>query len=183
MRIRCRSPSRCGCARSARSTLRCAARRPIASSWACDRSCPAPPDLVLSGVNSGSNIADDVTYSGTVAGAMEGTLLGIRSIALSQAYIVRERGRASCPRRPARRWRPALLDRLISAELPDGIFLNLNFPNCQPEKCGAPWSPRRASSPTASGSRNAPTAAACPITGCASAANAPKSPKAPTFMP
>ena len=48
---------------------------------------PEPPDLILSGINSGSNIADDVTYSGTVAGAMEGTLLGIRSIALSQAYV------------------------------------------------------------------------------------------------
>jgi 5'-nucleotidase len=44
------------------------------------------PDLVLSGVNSGQNVADDVTYSGTVAGAMEGTLLGVRSIAISQAY-------------------------------------------------------------------------------------------------
>ena len=47
---------------------------------------PEPPDLILSGVNSGSNIADDVTYSGTVAGAMEGTLIGIRSFALSQGY-------------------------------------------------------------------------------------------------
>jgi 5'/3'-nucleotidase SurE len=44
------------------------------------------PDLVLSGVNRGSNIADDVTYSGTIAGAMEGCALGIPSIALSQAY-------------------------------------------------------------------------------------------------
>src|ERR1700753_1169785 len=44
-----------------------------------------PPDLVLSGVNRGRNCAEDVTYSGTVAGAMEGTLLGIPSIALSQA--------------------------------------------------------------------------------------------------
>ena len=66
---------------------------------------PEPPDLILSGVNSGSNIADDVTYSGTVAGAMEGTLLGIRSIALSQAYNVAGRGSASCPRRRRRRWR------------------------------------------------------------------------------
>jgi 5'-nucleotidase len=54
---------------------------------------PEPPDLILSGVNSGSNLADDVTYSGTVAGAMEGTLLGIRSIAVSQAYKVVEEGR------------------------------------------------------------------------------------------
>ena len=42
------------------------------------------PDLVLSGVNVGANMADDVTYSGTIAGAMEGCLLGIPSIAFSQ---------------------------------------------------------------------------------------------------
>ncbi|MBL4645667.1 MAG: 5'/3'-nucleotidase SurE, partial [Rhizobiales bacterium] len=47
---------------------------------------PELPDLVLSGVNSGQNASDDVTYSGTVAAAMEGTLLGVPSIALSQAY-------------------------------------------------------------------------------------------------
>ncbi len=44
------------------------------------------PDLVLSGVNRGSNVADDITYSGTIAAAMEGTMLGIPSIALSQCY-------------------------------------------------------------------------------------------------
>src|SRR6185437_11462139 len=44
-----------------------------------------PPALVLSGVNWGSNMADDVTYSGTIAGAMEGCALGIPSVALSQA--------------------------------------------------------------------------------------------------
>jgi 5'-nucleotidase len=42
-----------------------------------------PPDLVLSGVNGGQNLADDVNYSGTVAGAIQGTLLGIPSIAMS----------------------------------------------------------------------------------------------------
>ena len=47
---------------------------------------PEEPDLVLSGVNRGQNIADDVTYSGTIAAAMEGTALGIRSMALSQSY-------------------------------------------------------------------------------------------------
>ena len=45
-----------------------------------------PPDLILSGVNKGQNVAEDVTYSGTIAGAMEGTLLGFPSIALSQCY-------------------------------------------------------------------------------------------------
>src|SRR6201996_5495946 len=45
-----------------------------------------PPTLILSGVNWGSNLADDVTYSGTIAGAMEGCALGIASVALSQSY-------------------------------------------------------------------------------------------------
>src|SRR5258707_10536136 len=44
-----------------------------------------PPDLILSGVNWGSNLADDVTYSGTIAGPMEGCALGIASVAMSQA--------------------------------------------------------------------------------------------------
>jgi 5'-nucleotidase len=44
------------------------------------------PDLVLSGVNRGRNAAEDVTYSGTIAGAMEGTILGFPSVAMSQAY-------------------------------------------------------------------------------------------------
>ncbi len=47
---------------------------------------PAPPDLVLSGINRGQNMADDVTYSGTIAAAMEGTSLGLKSIALSQVF-------------------------------------------------------------------------------------------------
>jgi len=93
---------------------------------------PEPPDLILSGVNSGSNVADDVTYSGTVAGAMEGTLLGIRSFALSQAYNFSEEGRL-VPWEVAEEHAPALLERLIAAELPDGVFLNINFPNCAPE--------------------------------------------------
>ncbi len=94
---------------------------------------PEPPDLILSGVNSGSNVADDVTYSGTIAGAMEGTLLGIRSIALSQGYSVSEEGRTV-------RWEtteahaPALLKKLIALPLPDNVFLNLNFPNCAPDE-------------------------------------------------
>ncbi len=46
------------------------------------------PDLVLSGINRGANMAEDVTYSGTIAGAFEGTILGIRSMALSQSYGV-----------------------------------------------------------------------------------------------
>ena len=86
----------------------------------------SPPDLVLSGVNSGTNVADDVTYSGTVAGAMEGTLLGIRSIALSQAYNFTEEGRL-VPWEVAEAVGPALLRKLIATNLPAGAFLNVNF--------------------------------------------------------
>jgi 5'-nucleotidase len=94
---------------------------------------PSMPDLILSGVNSGSNIADDVTYSGTVAGAMEGTLLGIRSIAISQAYNVVDQARV-VPYETAEALAPALLDRLVTLDLPAGVFINLNFPNCQPQE-------------------------------------------------
>jgi 5'-nucleotidase len=94
---------------------------------------PGLPDLILSGVNSGSNVADDVTYSGTVAGAMEGCLLGIRSIAVSQAYNFYNQERI-VPWEVAEAHAPALLDRLIKADLPAGVFLNLNFPNCRPEE-------------------------------------------------
>src|SRR5262244_4492321 len=45
-----------------------------------------PPNLVLAGVNRGRNAGEDVIYSGTVAGAVEGTILGIPSFALSQSY-------------------------------------------------------------------------------------------------
>ena len=58
------------------------------------------PDLVLSGINRGANMAEDVTYSGTIAGAFEGTTLGIRSVALSQAF--------GFDRNKAVRWHTAL---------------------------------------------------------------------------
>jgi len=94
---------------------------------------PEPPDLILSGINSGTNVADDVTYSGTVAGAMEGTLLGIRAVALSQAYVHHEEGRR-VPWETAEAHAPALLKRLIDTKLPRGVFLNVNFPNCAPDE-------------------------------------------------
>ncbi len=85
------------------------------------------PDLVLSGVNAGANIADDVTYSGTVAGAIEGTLQGVRAFALSQASRRGELIRWEV----AESFAPELIKRLMDVELPDGTFLNLNFPDCE----------------------------------------------------
>jgi len=94
---------------------------------------PGPPDLILSGVNSGANIADDVTYSGTVAGAMEGALLGVRSIAISQAYSYVGEDRV-VPYETTEALAPALLKKLIATPLPDGVLLNVNFPNCAPDE-------------------------------------------------
>jgi len=93
----------------------------------------SPPDLILSGVNSGSNVADDVTYSGTVAGAMEGTMIGLRAIALSQAYNWAD-GERIVPWDVCEAHAPELLERLIGLDLPPGVFLNVNFPNCTPDE-------------------------------------------------
>ncbi|ABY37991.1 5'/3'-nucleotidase SurE [Brucella suis] len=94
---------------------------------------PGAPNLVLSGVNSGANMADDVTYSGTVAGAMEGTLLGVRAIALSQEYEYAG-DRRIVPWETAEAHAPELIGRLMEAGWPEGVLLNLNFPNCAPEE-------------------------------------------------
>lgn len=90
------------------------------------------PDLVLSGVNRGQNVAEDVTYSGTIAAAMEGTLLGIPSIAVSQAYMAGDRTSIiwDCALQHA----PGIIRRLLEEGIPDGILFNLNFPNVAPSE-------------------------------------------------
>ncbi|MBH0238971.1 5'/3'-nucleotidase SurE [Methylobrevis albus] len=92
---------------------------------------PEPPDLVLSGVNAGQNAADDVTYSGTVAAAIEGTLLGIPSIALSQAY--EWAGEGEIPFETAEAHAPAVIRKVFAAGIPKGTLVNLNFPNRAPD--------------------------------------------------
>ena len=89
------------------------------------------PDLVLSGVNRGANTADDVTYSGTVAGAMEGTVLGIPSIALSQSYT--SGPNSHTPWETAEHHAPALIRRLVDCGWPADVLLNINFPNVPPD--------------------------------------------------
>ena len=91
------------------------------------------PDLVLSGVNRGQNVAEDVTYSGTVAAAMEGTLMGIPSVALSQAYGAttgRQGIRFDCAERHA----AETLRRILAAGIAPGILVNVNFPDCAPDE-------------------------------------------------
>ena len=88
------------------------------------------PDLVLSGVNRGQNVAEDVTYSGTVAGAMEGTILGVPSIALSQAYG--PGGRNAIRWQCAEAHAPAVVRKILDEGIPASILVNVNFPDCEP---------------------------------------------------
>lgn len=84
-----------------------------------------PPELVLSGVNYGGNLAEDVTYSGTVAAAMEGALLGIPSVALS---LMAKHGH------PAK-WSTVetfasdILHQLVKTKFQENVFININFPD------------------------------------------------------
>jgi 5'-nucleotidase len=87
-----------------------------------------PPELVLSGVNWGSNLADDVTYSGTIAGAMEGCALNIPSIALSQSY--EEGDRHGIDWSAGEMHGAATVAALVKAGWPMGTLININFPGC-----------------------------------------------------
>jgi 5'-nucleotidase len=88
------------------------------------------PDLVLSGINRGHNLGEDVTYSGTVAAAMEGTMLGIRSIALSQVL----------PPDGPTKWEiaethaPDILRKLAALQWGPNVLMNINFPDLPPKE-------------------------------------------------
>jgi len=88
------------------------------------------PDLVLSGINRGGNLGEDVTYSGTVAAAMEATILGIRSIALSQFVTAP----AEPPWATAEAWAPRVIRWALGAPWGEGVLLNVNFPEVAPEE-------------------------------------------------
>ncbi len=87
------------------------------------------PDLILSGVNRGANLAEDVTYSGTVSAAMEGALAGVRSIALSQVYDKQGMG-DTVPFDSAAAWGERVLRPLLDAALEPRTLVNINFPAC-----------------------------------------------------
>lgn len=92
----------------------------------------APPDLVLSGVNRGQNIAEDVTFSGTIAGAMQGMQLGIPAIALSQARGFRGE-EAPIPWETAEMYGPGVVRKLLEHGWPKDVLMNVNFPDVEPE--------------------------------------------------
>ncbi|MCB2088561.1 MAG: 5'/3'-nucleotidase SurE [Sphingomonadaceae bacterium] len=85
------------------------------------------PDLILSGVNRGANLGDDITYSGTVSAAIEGALAGVRAIALSQVYS-REGMGDDVPFDAARQWGVRVIRPLLGAPLPKRTLVNVNFP-------------------------------------------------------
>lgn len=91
-----------------------------------------PPELILSGVNRGANLAEDVTYSGTVSAAMEGALAGVRSIALSQVYAKEGLG-DQVPFAAAEAWAERVLGPLMTAPFTPGTLINVNFPALPPE--------------------------------------------------
>lgn len=83
-------------------------------------------DLILSGVNHGHNLGEDVTYSGTIAAAMEATLLQVPAIAFSQACHERH----PVKWKTAEHWGPDIIRPLLSMEWPKDVLINVNFPNC-----------------------------------------------------
>jgi len=87
-----------------------------------------PADVVLSGVNRGRNVAEDVTYSGTIAGAIEGTILGIPSFALSLSFSQQSRQNPhwdTCVH-----YAPDLIRKVLDTGVPDNTLINVNFPDC-----------------------------------------------------
>ena len=93
----------------------------------------AKPDLVLSGVNRGQNLAEDVTMSGTVAGAIEGMALGVPSIALSQGVKSFDDGYRAMFE-TAEAFGPGVIQRLIEVGWPNHVVINVNFPARAPEE-------------------------------------------------
>lgn len=83
------------------------------------------PDLVISGVNRGENLGDDITYSGTVSAAMEAALAGIPAIALSQAMRDAEASFAA-----TQEWGAKVLAPLIDTPMAKRTLINVNFPSC-----------------------------------------------------
>src|SRR6187200_1764116 len=80
-----------------------------------------PPELIVSGINHGANLGDDITYSGTVAAALEGIMLGLPAVAVSLSGRSREF-------EPLARFVARLVDELDDVPMPEGTLLNVNGP-------------------------------------------------------
>ncbi len=91
-----------------------------------------PPDLVLSGINHGQNVAEDLIYSGTVSGAIQGCMFGVRSIAISQSF--------GFSRAPEINWQtaehhaPLVISKLLEQDWERDLVMNVNFPDRAPDE-------------------------------------------------
>jgi 5'-nucleotidase len=95
---------------------------------------PKKPDIIISGINNGANLGDDITYSGTVAAAMEGTLLGIPSIAISLVtdYMNGDGLHKSASKlKIAADYLKETAVKVLRSGLPDDTLLNINIPNTE----------------------------------------------------
>jgi 5'-nucleotidase len=93
-------------------------------------------ELIVSGINHGSNLGDDITYSGTVAAALEGIVLGLPAIAVSQQSRAREldfRVGSAFDFGPAARFTARIVEELARIPLPQGTLLNVNAPAGEPD--------------------------------------------------
>ena len=90
------------------------------------------PDIVLSGVNKGRNVAEDVVYSGTIAGALEGTILGLPSFALSQEFSIETRQNPTWD--TALQFGPDVIRNVMKLGVPRDTVINVNFPACRPDE-------------------------------------------------
>src|SRR5665213_281383 len=86
------------------------------------------PDLIVSGINKGWNLGDDVTYSGTVAGALEGALLGVPSLAVSLRQTRGEYDFSFSAQAAA-----SIAESMLARPMPGRTFLNINCPKGQPK--------------------------------------------------
>ena len=87
-----------------------------------------PPDLVFSGINHGANLGEDVTYSGTVAAAMEAAMLGVRAFAFSQM----RQGEERLSWDTAAHFAPEIVRRAMALDWPPDLLVNVNFPPVAP---------------------------------------------------
>jgi len=92
---------------------------------------PERPCLVVSGINRGANLADDIAYSGTAAAAFEAAILGIPAIAVSLAC------RAECNFSPAAAFAARIASAVLAGGLPRDTFLNINIPHTHDSNCSA----------------------------------------------
>ena len=86
------------------------------------------PDLILSGINSGCNVGEDVTYSGTIAAAMEGLIRRVPSIAISQNYESGKKNEILWD--ASQKYFPRILENITEMGWDDNVFISINFPHC-----------------------------------------------------